>query len=211
MLVAVGGFYGSVTGTLIWLRYFDPATTAVQVQRRLESLLDPSYEKRYRFVPLEEVSPHLRHAVMAAEDGRFYQHGGIDWQELEKAMEANVKRGRLWRGGSTITQQLVKNLFLTTRFSFLRKGVEFTLAPLAETALSKDRILELYLNVIEWGEGIYGIEAAARHYYGVPAARLDRERSARLAACLPNPRRRHPDRVEPYARQILRRMQAQGW
>ncbi len=210
-VVTVGSFYAFVGFSLVWLDFFDPPTSALQVQRRWERLIDPSYRKQYSFVPLERISEHLQHAVIAAEDGRFYEHGGIDWDELQNAMEANLERGRFWRGGSTISQQLVKNLFLTSGFGFLRKGVEFTLAPLAERMLSKERILELYLNVIEWGDGVYGIEAAAREYYGISAAQLSREQSARLAACLPAPRTRRPGRMHRYSREILRRMETQGW
>lgn len=197
---------------LISLRFVNPPTTAVQAQRRLESWLDGrDYQKRMQFVPLSGISPDLRHAIVAAEDGRFYQHGGIDWAELEKVIDENLERGYLWRGGSTITQQLIKNLLLTTHFGILRKGFEFGLAPVAEAALGKERILELYLNLIEWGDGIYGAEAAARFYYGIPAARLDREEAARLAACVPAPRTRRPERMDEYAAEILRRMEGRGW
>jgi monofunctional biosynthetic peptidoglycan transglycosylase len=122
-----------------------------------------------------------------------------------------MEEGRIGRGGSTITQQLVKNLFFTTNRSFLRKAVEFTLAPPAEWFLPKRRIMELYLNVIEWGPGVYGAESAAQHWYGVSAARLTREQSARLAAILPNPIRRKPGRMNAYTEEILRRMAQMGW
>jgi len=184
----------------------------VQVQRRIEAWIDREpYRKRFQFVPLDEISPHLQHAVVSAEDGRFYEHHGIDWKEVQQVIDQDVEQGRLGRGGSTITQQLVKNLFLTTHRTFLRKGVEFTLAPVAERILSKRRILELYLNVIEWGPGIYGAEAAARFWFGTPAARLTRDQSARLAALLPAPRRRKPARMNRYSGEILRRMAQRGW
>ena len=115
------------------------------------------------------------------------------------------------RGASTITQQLVKNLFLTTSRSFVRKGIEFTLVPLAERILGKRRILELYLNVIEWGPGVYGAEAAAQYHYGIPAARVNREQGARLAAILPSPLRRRPARMNEYSARILERMSKMGW
>ncbi len=205
-------FYSFALTVLFSVRFVDPPVTALQIQRRIESLSGSgSYRKVQTFVPLSQISPHLRHAVIAAEDGGFFSHGGIDWDELQNAMEANLRKGRLWRGGSTITQQLDKNLLLSTRFSFVRKAVEFTLAPLTEWVLSKDRILELYLNVIEWGDGVYGAEAAAQAYYGVPASRLSREQAARLAAVIPAPRHRHPERMDRYASQILKRMEGQGW
>ena len=116
------------------------------------------YHKLYRFVPLQLISPQLRHAVVAAEDARFYEHYGFDWDEIEIQVDETFAR-RPSHGASTITQQLVKNLFLTTRRSFIRKGIEFTIVPLMEVLLSKDRILELYLNVIKWGPGVYGAEA----------------------------------------------------
>ncbi|MCL4402553.1 MAG: transglycosylase domain-containing protein, partial [Acidobacteria bacterium] len=142
---------------------------------------------------------------------RFYQHHGIDWTELHKAADQALDKERLGRGASTITQQLVKNLFLSTTRSVIRKGVEFTLAPMAEVLLGKRRILELYLNVIEWGPGVYGAEAAARQYYGVPAARIGREQAARMAACIPSPLRRKPARMNEYSADILTRMRQAGW
>jgi monofunctional biosynthetic peptidoglycan transglycosylase len=152
----------------------------------------------------------LQRAVIAAEDGRFYDHAGIDWQELGKVLDEREQRGRL-RGGSTITQQLVKNLFLTTHSNPLRKGLETPIVPLAELLLSKQRMLELYLNVIEWGPGVYGVEAAARYHYGVPAAKLSRDQAARLAACIPSPLRRRPQRMDSYSSVILTRMASRGW
>lgn len=193
------------------MRYVDPPLTVVQAQRRGESLFsDDGYTKRYQFVPLDHISRNLQHAVIAAEDGRFYEHSGIDWMEIEKVVSEEVPRGRV-RGASTITQQLVKNLFMTTHRNPLRKPVEFVFAPVAEAILSKDRILELYLNVIEWGPGVYGAEAAAQHHYGVSAAGLTREQSARLAACLPAPRTWRPERMDRYAGIILGRMEGRGW
>lgn len=212
LLAAAFASYGFSVLALFSVRYVDPPLTALQAQRRIESWIDwRPYRSLHKPVPLSAISVHLRHAVIAAEDGGFFAHRGIDWDELQNAMEANLKRGRLWRGGSTITQQLVKNLLLTTRFSFLRKAVEFTLAPIAEAILTKERILEIYLNVIEWGDGVYGAEAASRRYYGIPASQLNREQAARLAACLPAPRSRRPEKMDRYSSQILRRMAARGW
>jgi monofunctional biosynthetic peptidoglycan transglycosylase len=130
---------------------------------------------------------------------------------MQKILDEDLRRGRLGRGGSTISQQLVKNLFLTTNRSLLRKAVEFTLTPIAEVVLGKDRILELYLNVIEWGPGVYGAEAASRYWYQVPAAKVGREQAARLASVIPNPLRRKPDRMDGYTDVILTRMGQMGW
>lgn len=205
-------YYGACAAGLLYLRVGPPLLTAVQIQRCLEALFSGRIpEHRMQRVPLASISPHLPHAVIAAEDTRFFEHHGIDLQGLSEAVQDNLRRGRLWRGGSTITQQLVKNLFLTTHGSLLRKAVELPLALLAELLLSKQRILELYLNVVEWGPSVYGAEAAARHHYRISAAQLDREQAARLAACLPDPRRRTPQRMSRYASTILRRMTALGW
>lgn len=206
------GFYLAAAGTLLLLRWVNPPTTALQVERRIQALAEGrKYVKRQVVVPLAAVPLHLRHAVIAAEDSRFYQHHGIDWEELRLVLQENAQRGRLGRGASTITQQLVKNLFLTDARSILRKAVEFTLAPLAELILTKNRILELYLNVVEWGPGIYGAQAAAQYHYGVPVTALSREQSARLAAILPSPVRRKPARMNSYSAEILDRMQRMGW
>jgi monofunctional biosynthetic peptidoglycan transglycosylase len=209
-LVAV--FWVFCLADLAALRWIDPPTTTVQAQRRVEAWLrHEPYRKRYLFVPLSRISSDLQHAVVAAEDGRFYQHHGVDWTEVQKVVDQDLEEGRLGRGGSTITQQLIKNLFLTTNRSIIRKAVEFTLAPAAELLLSKSRILELYLNVIEWGPGVYGAEAASRTWYNVPAARVDREQAARLAALIPSPLRRQPGRMNWYSAEILRRMSQMGW
>lgn len=197
---------------LVALRWIDPPTTAVQAERRVSAwILHKPYRKQYAFVPLRRISPNLQHAVVAAEDGRFYRHHGIDWHEVQTVVDEDLNKGKLGRGGSTITQQLVKNLFLSTNRSLLWKALEFTLAPEAELALPKHRILELYLNAVEWGPGIYGAEAAANSWYHVPAARLDRDQAARLAAMLPSPLRRRPGRVNWYSAEIERRMEEAGW
>jgi monofunctional biosynthetic peptidoglycan transglycosylase len=169
------------------------------------------YKKRYEFVPLRNIAPVLQHAVVSAEDGRFRQHHGFDWVEMEQVLDDDIKRGRLGRGGSTITQQLVKNLFLTTERSLIRKGAESAVVPMMEAILSKDRILELYLNVIEWGPGIYGAEAASEYYYRVPASAVNRNQAARLAAVIPAPLKRKPERMNGYSQEILNRMERTGW
>ncbi|MGA2882456.1 MAG: monofunctional biosynthetic peptidoglycan transglycosylase [Bryobacteraceae bacterium] len=206
------GLYGLCCIGIVLLRWIDPWTTTVQMERRAQALREHRvYKKRYEFVPLADLSPNLQHAVVAAEDGRFRQHHGFDWIEMQKVIEDDVKRERMGRGGSTITQQLVKNLFLTTERSFVRKGVESSLVPVVEALLTKDRILELYLNVIEWGPGIYGAEAASEHYYHTKASNLTREQSARLAAIIPAPLKRKPERMNEYSGIILDRMAQTGW
>lgn len=211
-LAAVVTYLGVCALLLSLYSVFFPPTTGVQIQRRIEALASGSaYTKRYAPVPAEAIHVRLQRAVVAAEDGRFYTHGGIDWEAVQKAMEDNRRRGRTWRGGSTITQQLVKNLFQTTHSSFVRKGFEVPLTYMAEALLRKDRILELYLNVIEWGPGVYGAEAAARFHYDTDAARLSRSQATRLAAIIPNPRVRSPQRMGGYAATIDRRMRQMGW
>jgi monofunctional glycosyltransferase len=196
---------------LVAARWIDPSTTAVQVQRQLQAWIhDKPYQKHYQFVPLDQVSLNLQHAVIAAEDGRFYQHHGFDWHEIEIATQEALE-GERTRGASTLTQQLVKNLFFGTGRSIVRKATEATLVPVAEAVLGKQRILELYLNVVEWGPGIYGAEWASRVYYGVPPRNIGREQAARLAAVLPGPLKRRPDRMNWYSAVILNRMQKMGW
>ena len=196
---------------LLSLRWIDPPFTAVQAERRVQAWIHKKpYHKRYAFAGLDRIAPDLQHAVVAAEDARFYQHHGFDWHEINAAIERDLEEGR-GRGASTITQQLVKNLFFGTGRSFLRKGAEFTLVPVAELGLGKRRILELYLNVVEWGPGIYGAEAAARFHYAVSARGIAREPAARLAAILPAPLKRHPERMNRYSSVILERMRQMGW
>ena len=168
------------------------------------------YQERYRFVPLNEISPNLQHAVIAAEDTRFYQHHGFDWHEIEIAAEDDLEGGRR-RGASTLTQQLIKNLFFGTSRSILRKGAEATLVPVAELVLGKQRILEVYLNVVEWGPGVYGADAASRYYYGITPRAINERQGARLAAILPAPLKRRPERMEHYSELIMARMRQMGW
>jgi monofunctional biosynthetic peptidoglycan transglycosylase len=181
------------------------------MERRFQAWIHHTpYHEEYKFVPLSRISPDLQHSVIAAEDARFYQHHGFDWHAIEIAAEDDVEGGRI-RGGSTLTQQLVKNLFFGTSRSILRKGAEFTLVPVAELVLGKRRILELYLNEVEWGRGVYGAESACRYYYRTPARNIDREQSARLAAILPLPLKRRPDQMNHYSELILERMRQMGW
>jgi monofunctional biosynthetic peptidoglycan transglycosylase len=212
IVLAIVGLYALCGVGIILLRWINPWTTAVQMERRVQAFrAHRPYKKHYEFVPLASISLNLQHAVVAAEDGRFRQHHGFDWVEMQKVLEDDMKRHRVGRGGSTITQQLVKNLFLTTQRSFVRKGVESSLVPLTEAFLKKDRILELYLNVIEWGPGIYGAEAASEHYYHLPASNLTREQAARLAAIIPAPLKRKPAQMNEYSAVILDRMEQTGW
>jgi monofunctional biosynthetic peptidoglycan transglycosylase len=183
----------------------------VHIQRRLQAWIHHTpYHERYEFIPLSQISPNLQHAVIAAEDSRFYEHHGFDWHEIQIAAEDNLEGGRT-RGASTITQQLVKNLFFGTGRSFLRKGAELTLVPVTEFVLGKRRILEIYLNVVEWGPGIYGAESACRYHDGTTARNIDREQAARLAAILPAPLKRRPERMNRYSALILERMGQMGW
>jgi monofunctional biosynthetic peptidoglycan transglycosylase len=196
---------------LLASRWIDPPTTAVHIQRRVQSWIHHTpYHVRYKFIPLTQISPDLQHAVVAAEDARFYQHHGFDWHQIEIAAQDDLEGGRT-RGASTITQQLVKNLFFGTGRSVLRKGAEFTLVPVAEFVLGKRRILEIYLNVVEWGPGIYGADSACRYYDGINARNIGREEAARLAAILPAPLKRRPERMNRYSALILERMRQIGW
>jgi len=197
--------------TLVVARWVDPPTTAMHVQRRLEAWIDNTpYQERYKFIPLNQISPNMQHAVIAAEDARFYKHHGFDWHAIQMAAQEDMEGGRT-RGGSTLTQQLVKNLFFGTGGSIFRKAAEATLVPVAELVLGKRRILELYLNVVEWGPGMYGADAACRSYYRVPARNVNRDQAARLAAILPAPLKRRPERMNSYSGIILRRMGQMGW
>jgi monofunctional biosynthetic peptidoglycan transglycosylase len=211
LVIGVASLWLLLALLLLTARWVDPPTTAVQTQRRLQAWIHQTpYRKRYKFIPLNQISPNLQHAVVAAEDARFYQHHGFDWHEIQIAADEDWEGGRT-RGASTITQQLIKNLFFGTGRSFLRKGVEFTLVPLAELFLGKQRILEIYLNVVEWGPGIYGADAACHAYDGTAARNTDRQQAARLAAILPAPLKRRPARMNQYSALILERMRQMGW
>jgi monofunctional biosynthetic peptidoglycan transglycosylase len=170
-----------------------PGETALMRQREREAERAGENARRSQiWVPLSRVSRHLLHAVLASEDQRFFGHRGVDWTALRESMEDNVERGRLWRGGSTLTQQLAKNLFLGTSRTPVRKARELVVTHWIEEDLTKFRILTLYVNVIEWGNGVYGAEAAAPRWYDKPASTLTREEAAGLAAMIPNPRRINP-------------------
>jgi monofunctional biosynthetic peptidoglycan transglycosylase len=205
--MGVGATYlGVCSFALLLYAVVFPPITGVQLQRHVAAAFtDGNYERTYRPRPLSRIDPDLPRAVVAGEDSRFFQHNGIDWEAVHTAIQ-EYRRGGDLRGASSITQQLVKNLFLTTHSTVVRKGLEVPLTYAAEALLSKRRILELYVNVIEWGPGVFGAEAAARHHYGSSARTLTRAQAAALAACIPNPLVRRPDRVDWYQHIILRRM-----
>jgi monofunctional biosynthetic peptidoglycan transglycosylase len=198
-------------GHVIYWKHFDPGTTSF-MERRLEGLRakQPKAVLKHQWVDYGRISGHLKRAVVAAEDAKFIDHDGFDWEGIQRALERNQTRGKVVAGGSTISQQLAKNLFLSGERSVLRKGQEALITLMLETVLDKRRILELYLNVAEWGEGVFGAEAAARHYYGVSAANLGPGQAAKLAAMLPRPRYYDRNRNTPYlatyTERILARM-----
>jgi monofunctional glycosyltransferase len=196
-----------------WWTAHDPDSTAfmrAEVSRLREA--DPKAELQHQWVPYERISTHLKRAVIAAEDAKFADHEGFDWEAIEKAHEKNLKKGHVVAGGSTISQQLAKNLFLSGARSPWRKAQEAIITVMLEAVMSKRRILEIYLNVIEWGNGVFGAEAAARHYYRTSAANLGAEQSAWLAAIVPDPRFYDRSRATPWilrkSRLILNRMSA---
>lgn len=196
---------------LVAYRWVSPPVTTVMIQRFVEHAADGQpYRLAYAPVGAEAMSPAIRYAAVASEDARFYDHTGFDLVEIRNAREEAARGGGM-RGASTITQQLVKNLFLTTHRSWVRKGAEVPLTLLAELIVPKERILTLYLNVVEFDEAVFGVEAAARHYYGVSADKLSRNRAARLVAVLPAPRTRAPQHMSRTAARIQRRMSQMGW
>ena len=176
-------------GHVLWWSRTDPGSTRF-MRLQLEQLRqkDPDARLAHQWAPYERISPHLKRAVIAAEDANFTDHDGVDWDAIERAYERNLDSGRIVRGGSTITMQLAKNLFLSGERSYLRKAQELAITFMIEAVMDKRRILEIYLNVAEWGVGVFGCEAAARRYYGVAASQLSPEQAARLAAMLPRPR-----------------------
>jgi len=186
-------------GWVALYRWVDPGETAFMARERARlERVRPGAALRQRWVDYGAISMHLKRAVVAAEDARFVEHDGVDWEAVGKALETNLKKGRPARGGSTISQQLAKNLFLSPERSYLRKAQELLITWMIEALWDKRRILEVYLNVAEWGEGVFGAEAAAQHYFGVPAARLGPEQAARLAAMLPRPKYYDRNRASPY-------------
>lgn len=195
-LVLQGYFFVQV----LWYVHYNPQHTAfMTAEKERLSSASPPKKINQRWVSYEKISPFVKRAVIAAEDAKFIFHDGVDWDALEKAVQENVAQGRIKRGGSTITMQLSKNLFLSADQSYLRKAQELLITGMLEVVLSKKRILEIYLNVAEWGVGIFGIEAAAQHYFGVSAQQLNGEQAAWLATILPAPRKFDQLRDSPFA------------
>ena len=176
-------------GWVVWWKYADPGMTHF-MQIRLDELRlkNPKAQLKHQWQPYERISVQLKRAVIAAEDDKFVDHEGFDWDGIQLAYEKNKKKGKIVAGGSTISQQLAKNLFLSTKRTPWRKGEEALITLMLEETMDKQRIFEIYLNVIEWGDGVFGAEAAARHYYDISAAQLSPEQAAKLAAMVPNPR-----------------------
>ncbi len=197
--------------SVVWYRWLDPQETAFMAdeQARLAQL-DPPRVIEHTWVAFDQISRYAKRAVIASEDTGFMQHSGIEWEAIEQAARANFELGQIRRGGSTITMQVAKNLFLSSDRSYIRKAQELVIAMMIELVWDKQRILEMYLNIAEWGVGVFGIEAAAKHYFGVPASRLNPRQAAWLAAILPAPKRydrqRRSSWVERKTGIILRRM-----
>jgi monofunctional biosynthetic peptidoglycan transglycosylase len=184
---------------IVWWRWYNPASSAFMVDR-LEKLQEknPKARLRHKWVPYDKVSLNLKRALVAAEDANFMEHEGFDWDAIQRAYEKNLKQGKVVAGGSTISQQLAKNMFLSARRSPWRKLQEALITVMIETVLDKRRIFEIYLNVIEWGNGVFGCEAASRYYFGKSAATLDAWEAARMAAMVPNPRYYDRNRNTPF-------------
>jgi len=197
------------------LRKNNPGTTAMMLQRIDESSSkDKKFVIQQHWIPISRISKHLVNAVIVSEDGMFFEHEGIDWYEVGESIEKNFEKGKAARGGSTISQQLSKNLYLSTSKDPIRKLKELIITLRMERTLSKRRILEIYLNVIEWGNGVFGAEAAAKKYFGKSAFQLSKEEAAQMAAVIPSPRRHKPNDMSRYVTRrtsiILSRMSARG-
>jgi len=197
---------------VLWWKWQAPSETSFMSLRLDElSANSPDARLRYRWVPYERISVHLKRAVITAEDDRFVDHEGFDWDGIQKAIVKNQKKGKAVAGGSTISQQLAKNLFLSPARSYFRKGEEALITVMIENLWDKRRIFEVYLNVVEWGNGVFGCEAAAQRYYNIPAAQLSPAQAAHLAVMLPNPRKYEKEfgaRLASHARSIQARMPA---
>jgi monofunctional glycosyltransferase len=208
VVVAVQAWY---FGHICWWRYVNPWETSFQASRLAELReQDPKAVLKHEWIDYPKVSLHLKRAVLVAEDAKFFDHEGFDFEGIQRAFDKNKKQGGAVAGGSTITQQLAKNLFLSGERSYVRKAQEAVITVMLETVLTKERIFEMYLNVAEWGEGVFGCEAGARHYYKVSCAQLTPEQSARMAAMLPRPRfydkNRNTGYLGAYAARIYARM-----
>lgn len=211
VLGILAAYYVFCVLLLVVYRFVPPPTTGVRIERRVQALVSGrEYAVRQKWVRLADLPRHLPRAVIAAEDGRFRQHWGFDFTEMKNAQREAAGGVRI-RGASTLSQQLMKNLFGCTCRNPVRKLYDLALTPAAELILGKNRILELYVNEVEWGNGVFGVGEAAEEHYGVSARRLTRTQSAGLAALLPNPRERTPRNTPEYRREILRRMSFRGW
>ena len=174
---------------ICWWINHNPTSSAF-MEDRLEIIQEtkPDAELKHKWVSYEQISNHLKRAVIASEDAKFIDHEGVDWEAIQAAYEKNLKKGKIVSGGSTISQQLAKNLFLSSKRTPWRKAQELVITYMLEAVLEKRRIFEIYLNVIEWGDGVFGAEAASKHYFKVSAAKLSKQQAARLAVMIPNPR-----------------------
>ncbi|GAB4329166.1 MAG: monofunctional biosynthetic peptidoglycan transglycosylase [Calditrichia bacterium] len=194
-VLLLGGIFLAVTWLTLpdinWLKDRNPQTTAFIQAEGFTNI-----NLRKAWIPLKRISLKLQRAVILAEDASFWSHGGIDWYEIKESVVGNLKKGKLFRGGSTITQQVCKNLFFSKEKSFYRKIREMLLARKIESRLSKSRILEIYLNIVQWGRGIYGINTAAHKIFGKSPAQLNWDESIRLAAVLPNPVHLNPKKTD---------------
>ncbi len=195
-----------------WINHNPSSTSFMRHQLEVLQEKNPDAKLQHKWVPYARISNNLKRAVIASEDDTFSEHDGVDWEAMQKAYQKNQKKGKVVSGGSTITQQLAKNLFLSGERSYLRKGEELIITYMLEMCMDKERILEIYLNVVEWGVGIFGAEAAAQHYYGVSAAALGAAQSAKLAVMLPKPRFFDKNTGSAYLQRrtdiIMRRMNA---
>ncbi|MBB5020077.1 monofunctional biosynthetic peptidoglycan transglycosylase [Chitinivorax tropicus] len=189
LLIVMLGYQLWLFGHVWWWVEHNPSASAFMEEQRARLLEeDPEAELHYKWVAYDQISPHLKRALVASEDAKFLEHEGFDWEGIQTAWEKNLKKGRIVAGGSTISQQLAKNLFLSSKKTPWRKAEEAAITLMLEQMMTKRRIFEIYLNVIEWGNGVFGAEAAAQHYYKTSAARLGAGQAAKLAAMVPNPR-----------------------
>ncbi len=193
-----------------WVDHNPGPTSFMRRQLSVLQEKNPNAVLQQKWVPYDRISNNLKRAIIASEDANFSEHEGVDWEALQKAYEKNNRKGKVVAGGSTITQQLAKNLFLSGQRSYLRKAQEFVITYMLEFWMEKERIFEIYLNVVEWGNGVYGAEAASEHYYGISAAALNPSQAAKLAVMLPDPRRFDKNRTSAYLERrtelILHRM-----
>jgi monofunctional biosynthetic peptidoglycan transglycosylase len=199
IIAAFLAYQGYVLVRLWWWTDHNPSSTAFMDSRlNIMREKNPNAKLKQQWVPYAKISSHLKRAILVSEDDKFVDHEGFDWEGIQKALEKNQKKGKVVAGGSTISQQLAKNLFLSGERSMFRKGEEAIITVMLEWMMDKERILEIYLNVIEWGDGVFGAEAAARHYFGISAAQLSAEQAAKMAAMVPRPRFYDRNRNAPW-------------